>query len=150
MSQQFTVGNDSDLNDLMLLIRDCLEQFGGVEVKVSKKGFAASQSMKGTWRMWMRETAKAMAARDVRMDVVNAKGQVIGSRPINENDAHELFMYQWGGVDATGERCHQEDRDNKGLMLHIMDKHVQFCVERGIKLTIPRDGEYMKLQNEAA
>jgi len=31
----------------------------------------------------------------------------------------------------------------------MMDKHLQWAAERGLSLTIPKDGEYAKLSREA-
>jgi hypothetical protein len=149
-SQEFFVADQSDLQALAALIGDCLESFGAVTVDVVKgKKAKSSQSMKGTWRMWMTETAEFMASQGVTMPLyIRRNGETYGTRAFNPQDAHELFMAQWGGVDASGDRYHQE-KVGKGEMLHIMDKHLAWSIEKGINLTIPRDGEYMQLKQES-
>lgn len=107
-----------------------------------------SWPMKKTWRMWMGETAKWMAQNGATMPLaIKADGTVFGARPFDANDAHELWVRQWLGVDANGER-YKTASDDKAQMLHMMNRHVQWAAERGLSLTIPRDGEYQKLNNE--
>lgn len=105
-----------------------------------------SWPMKKTWRMWMRETADWMAGNGATMPLCMRDGQPWGSRPFNEQDAHELFVSHHLGVDEKGERYKTADGD-KGQMLLMMDKHVAWATERGLMLTIPQDGEYMKLKS---
>lgn len=102
-----------------------------------------SWPMKKTWRMWMRETAEWMARNGATMPLCMRNGQPWGSRPFSEQDAHELFVKTHLGVDANGERYKTASGD-RGQMLHMMDKHLAWCTERGIMLTIPREGEYMQ------
>lgn len=94
-----------------------------------------------TWRMWMDETAKIMAGRGVTIDIKQPSGKVIGSRPINPQDCHELFMGLHGGYDDNGMR-QMSSKAQKDAMTFIMEKHMHWCAERGIKLTIPRRGEF--------
>jgi hypothetical protein len=108
-----------------------------------------SWPMKKTWRMWMSETAEWMTKNGATMPLaIKADGTVLGTRPFDANDAHELWVRQWLGVDANGER-YKTASDDKGQMLHMMNKHVQWAAERGLSLTIPRDGEYHKLSRES-
>lgn len=103
-----------------------------------------------TWRGWMAETARHMAAMGCVMPLyIDSKGVPHGTRPFNADDAHELFTIQWLGCDEDGRRYSWAISNNpdvtvapKSKRLYAMDKHVQFCAERGIKITIPRNGEY--------
>lgn len=107
-----------------------------------------SWPMKKTWRMWMSETAKWMAERGATMPLlVNAQGVAYKSRPFDANDAHELFVRQYLGVNEDGER-YKTATDDKAQMLHMMNLHIQWTAERGLSLTIPKEGEYMKLNGE--
>lgn len=108
-----------------------------------------SWPMKKTWRMWMRETAEWMAGRGATMPLCMKHGQPHGTRPFSEQDAHELFVRTHAGVDANGERYKTASGD-KGQMLLMMDKHLAWATERGLFLTVPNDGEYMKLKGEGA
>ena len=106
-----------------------------------------SWPMKKTWRMWMSETAKWMADNGATMPlVIRADGTLSGSRKFNAEDAHELWVRHWLGVDENGER-YKTASDDKGQMLTMMNKHVQWAAERGLSLTIPKDGEYKKLND---
>lgn len=102
-----------------------------------------SWPMKKTWRMWMRETAEFMRANGVTMPAYIHKGKQYGSRPFTEQDAHEAFLARWLGVDEDGERFKTANGD-KTLMLHAMDQHLAWATERGLFLTVPEDGEFMK------
>lgn len=104
--------------------------------------------MKRTWRMWMRETANWMAANGAVMPLmIKRDGTNHGSRPFNEQDAHELFTRQYLGVDASGERYKTATGD-KGTMLSMMDRHLAWSTEKGISLTVPSDGEFQRLREE--
>ena len=106
-------------------------------------------SMKKTWRMWMSETGEFMASRGVTMPLMHSRdGKPWGSRPFNKDDAHELFVRKYLGVDAYGERYKTATGD-KGRMLYMMDCHVGWAEEKGLALTIPNDGEYLKLKKES-
>jgi len=118
-----------------------------VEFKSSKK---PSQSMRALFRVWMAETAKFMADNGVTMPLYHrANGEACGIRPFDKNDAYELFMRTWGGLDDNGERVSSSDKSgDKGRMLHIMDSHLAWAVEKGLSLTVPRDCEYDRLDRE--
>lgn len=110
-------------------------------------GEVNSWPMKKTWRMWMSETAKWMADKGATMPlVIRADGSVFGKRPFNSDDAHELWVSTWMGVDDAGKRYKTAGGD-KGEMLQMMNKHLMWAAERGLNLTIPKDGEYQKLQD---
>lgn len=113
-----------------------------------KRWEANSWPMKKTWRMWMSEIAKHMADAGVTMPLmINKDGKIYGRRPFDEKDAHELFVRQFLGVDENGDRYKTASGD-KGKMLNMMDEMISWATERGISLTIPGDGEYMKLKKE--
>ena len=80
--------------------------------------------------------------------VIKADGTMYGTRQFNAEDAHELWVKKWLGVDSNGDRYKTATGD-KGNMLFMMDKHLQWAAERGLSLTIPKDGEYAKLTREA-
>lgn len=147
--QSFHFEDKAGLQNFVSLLSDCVDSFGSVSVDVvAGKKRKSSQPMKGTWRMWMKETAKWMSDNGATMPLYyRPNGEPYGKRPFNEQDAHEAFMRTWGGVNANGDRQHQEAAE-KGLMLHIMDRHLMWAIEKGISLTIPADGEYMKLKSE--
>lgn len=106
-----------------------------------------SWPMKKTWRMWMTETATWMAANGASMPlVIKADGSMHGKREFNAQDAHELWVKTWLGVDSNGERYKTASGD-KEQMLYMMDKHLAWASERGLSLTIPNDGEYKKLSD---
>lgn len=109
-----------------------------------------------TWRGWMGETAKFMAAAGCFMWMyVDKNGVGHGKRPFNANDAHDLFTSRWLGLDEQGRRyswAMSKDPEltvaPKFLRLHAMNLHLQYATERGIKLTIPRNSEFQRLQDE--
>ena len=103
-----------------------------------------SWPMKKTWRMWMRETADFMSGNGVTMPLgVTAEGVPWGKRPFNDDDAHELWVRHWMGVDSDGARYKTASGD-KGEMVSMMDKHSAWAADKGLFLTIPQHGEYMK------
>lgn len=131
----------------------------GIEVEVSvADGNPGSWSMLKTWRKWMAETAAEMARRGCTMPLyIDSQGNRHGSRPFKADDAHDLFTATYLGTDENGKRktWSLTDKDDevqasKWDRLHAMDMHVIWCAERGIKLTIPDNSEYRKLQREAA
>ncbi|WP_444886721.1 hypothetical protein [Microbulbifer sp. JMSA008] len=104
-----------------------------------------SWPMKKTWRMWMSETAEWMAARGATMPLCMKDGKTYGQRPFNAQDAHELFVSQHLGLDANGKR-YKTASGEKGEMLRMMDMHLAWATERGLFLTVPGEGEFMKLK----
>jgi hypothetical protein len=109
-----------------------------------------------TWRKWMGETAAFMAARGCTMPhYIDSSGKHHGTRPFNADDAHELFTSTYLGVDEEGKRkswsltsADTEVQASMGDRLHAMDTHLLWCMEKGIKLTIPRKSEYQQLRNQ--
>ncbi|WP_299262925.1 hypothetical protein [uncultured Psychrosphaera sp.] len=109
------------------------------------------------WRKWMATTAKYMADNGVTMPLMfDIDGKPYGSRPFNPEDAHELFTRQHLGVNANGERL-SWGRDNpengdrkatKGERFHALRKHEMWASEKGITLFVPRNSEYIDLQEQ--
>lgn len=108
-----------------------------------------------TWRKWMAETAAFMAARGCTMPhYIDKDGKHHGTRPFNADDAHELFTSTYLGVDEHGRRkswsltsADNEIQASMGDRLHAMDTHLQWALEKGIKLTIPRKSEYQQYRD---
>lgn len=121
-----------------------------------KNESTGSVPMLRTWRKWMAETALHMAHFGCTMPLyIDSKGIPRGSRPFNADDAHELFTMKWLGCDDQGRRyswgmSKSDDVTQAPFSkrLYAMDKHAQYCAERGIKITIPRRGEYADAMRE--
>ena len=109
-------------------------------------------SMLRTWRMWMSEIAKNMAARGATMPVWPLNPEA-GQRPFNANDAHESFTHLLLGCDEQGNRLSWSMGKGKNIApkdkrLYAMDKLISWAFEEGITLKIPRNSEYSKLKAE--
>ncbi len=112
--------------------------------------------MSRLWRAWMTKTAKVQAANGVTMPLmIRADGSFYSTRPFNAQDAHELFTHQWLGVGSDKMRLSWAKKDHdgmraatKGERFLAMQKHEQWCLERGITLFNPRGSEYDNLQKE--
>jgi hypothetical protein len=134
---------------------DMLRLNDEVEVTVAD-GNPGSWPMLKTWMKWMSETAAHMSAQGCTMPLyIDSKGNHHGKRAFEQRDAHDLFTSLYLGTDEDGRRktWSLTDKDgeiqaSKGDRLHAMDQHVQWCAERGIKLTIPTNSEYRKLQQQ--
>jgi len=133
--------HSSTLKPFTGLIADLLESGKRYRVEIVEWRDKRSIPQNSTWRGWMDETAKVMAARGVTMDIKQPSGAVIGSRPINAQDCHELFVGLHGGYNEDGLRM-MTSKSRKDCMTFIMDKHMHWCAERGIRITIPRRGEF--------
>jgi hypothetical protein len=136
---------------------DQLQLNDEVEVSVAD-GNPGSWPMLKTWRKWMDETAREMSRRGCTMPLyTDSKGVSHGTRPFKADDAHDLFTSTYLGTDEQGRRKtwsltdkRDEVQASKGDRLWAMDMHVQWCLERGIKLTIPSNSEYRKLHQQQA
>lgn len=105
--------------------------------------------MNKLWRgKWMYETADWMNDQGVKIEVKNAKGEVISSRPVRHTDAHEMFVMHWLGCDDKGLRELTREMQ-KGKMMMMMEKHSHWAVEKGLLLTYPHDSQYKKLLNKS-
>ena len=106
------------------------------------------------WRGWMSTTAKFMAGNGAKMPLmIKDDGSWYGSRPFDENDAHELFTRQWLGVDENGARLSwaksgEQRKATKGERFNALRKHEEWAINKGIILFKPRDSEYEKLEQE--
>lgn len=69
------------------------------------------------------------------------------SKPITNEKTHEYFVGYWLGRNENGER-EKTSRMDKARMLYMMEKHEQWCIEKGIPIIIPRESEYMELKNK--
>lgn len=126
-----------------------------VEAKLPEE-VAGTVPMLRTWMKWMAETAQAMSARGCKMPLyIDSSGKHHGERAFCQDDAHALFTSTYLGVDESGKRkswslssADDEVQASMGDRLHAMDTHVQWCLERGIKLTIPRNSEYQSYRQE--
>jgi len=148
MGESFVVNSDAKEKGFQVYASDLYKKHKHVTWTFTT-GEKNSWPMKKTWRMWMAETAKWMAERGATMPLlINADGVAYKSRPFDANDAHELFVRQWLGVDEHGNR-YKTATDDKGQMLHMMDRHIQWAAEKGLSLTIPKYGEYSELQRKS-
>ena len=144
MGESFVVNSDAKDKGFAVYAHDLYAKHKHVTWTFTT-GEKNSWPMKKTWRMWMSETAAWMAERGATMPlVVRADGSFSGSRKFTPEDAHELWVRTWLGVDENGDR-YKTASDDKAQMLHMMNRHVQWAAERGLSLTIPKDGEYKKL-----
>lgn len=120
-----------------------------VKLKVADTD-TGSLSMMKTWRMWMAEAAVHMCHLGCSMPLYyDGDGNPHGTRPFNENDAHELFTSKLLGTNDLGERLSWKmDSDGGATVatreqrLLAMDKFDNWAAERGIRITIPRLGAY--------
>lgn len=146
MGESFVVNSDAKDKGFAVYAHDLYSKHKHVTWTFTT-GEKNSWPMKKTWRMWMNETAIWMAERGATMPlVVRADGSFSGSRKFTPEDAHELWVRTWLGVDENGDR-YKTASDDKAQMLHMMNRHVQWAAERGLSLTIPKDGEYKKLND---
>lgn len=147
MGESFVINSESKVTGFFEFAKNLYKEHKYV-VFTWSVGERNSWPMKKTWRMWMSETAAWMAKRGASMPlVIKADGTIHGTREFNEQDAHELWVKTWLGVDANGDRYKTASGD-KANMLLMMDKHLCWAAERGLSLTIPKDGEYAKLTRE--
>lgn len=112
-----------------------------------------SVSMLKTWRMWMAQIAKHMAANGAVMPLW-PMDHTRGSRPFNADDAHESFTHAMLGCDENGVRYSWgmgagKLKAPKSKRLYAMDKLQAFAFKRGIVLKIPSNSEYRKLKDGA-
>ncbi len=147
MGSEYIINSDSALAQALAGLCEKYKEKRFLKLKVTD-GQRNSWPMKKTWRMWMSQTATWMAGNGVKMPLaIKADGYPWGERPFNADDAHELFVKTWIGVDANGERYKTASGD-KGVMLHMMDRHLEWALDRGVQLTIPESGEYSRLKQQ--
>jgi hypothetical protein len=165
MANEFLITDVEGLHKVNSFVRNHFNS-GGVPLKlVATKKNNGTMPMLSLWRLWMSEIAKYQADRGATMPIkvptTNPDGtlnsKVIGSRPFDAKDAHEAYSALCLGSDETGNRYSwavnsDEYQGRKvasiGQKLHAMQKFHHFCVEHGIKITIPDNSEYNNLQRE--
>jgi hypothetical protein len=109
-------------------------------------------TMTRLWRSWMSTIAEFMTNNGATMPLMIKKdGSHYGKRPFNKNDAHDLFVSQYLGVDNNGLRLsfaktsHDGMRAaTKGERFNAMLKVEIWAIEKGIKLMQPRTGEFFQ------
>lgn len=144
--QQLMAELDAELDDTAILLVTTQEPSIG------------KWTMTKLWRMWMASTAEFMAGNGVTMPLMIAEdGKHFGTRPFNQDDAHELFGNKWLGTDADGTRLSwsRAGRDGmrpatKGERYHAMQQHEAWASDRGITLFKPRGSEYNEVELETA
>jgi hypothetical protein len=165
MANEFLITDVEGLHKVSSFVRAHFNESGKpLKVVVTKKS-NGTLSMLALWRLWMKEIAIYQAKRGATMPItvpsMGAEGflesKVIGSRPFDEKDAHEAYSALCLGSDETGNRYSwavnsDEYQGRKvasiGKKLYAMQKFHHFCVEHGIKITIPDNSEYNQLQGD--
>ena len=149
------VVTNHNLQDAFDLITKELEDNPAIVVKISS-AYEGKWGMARLWRLWMTATAKFMSQNGVTQPLyIDSKGVAHGSRPFDENDAHELFTMRWLGTDEKGNRLSgaKTSKDgrrkaDKGERYHALVQHEEWCLNKGVALPKPRGSEYEKIQNE--
>ena len=149
---QLTKFNLDALDDLILAE---LEEHGTVIVS-SQPASVGKWGMSRLWRAWMKPTTAFMVAQGAYMPLYYRKdGTPYGKRAFTENDAHDLFTLQWSGEDSDGKRLSwsKEGRDGmrpatKGERFHMMLRHEEWALNKGIQLMKPRDSDFAKEKAE--
>lgn len=153
--KEFFVHNQDEFLQVSGYTCDHFESGGGpLRYKITESSGNGKWGMARLWRKWMAITAQYMANNGSKMPLmVRDDGTWYGSRPFDENDAHELFTRQWLGVDVEGNRLSWKKKEganvaDKGQRFIAMMKHQNWCIEKGIDLPLPRDSEYNELQEQ--
>lgn len=127
---------------------------GPYHILTAKNPAIGKWTMTRLWRSWMASTANEMESRGVTVDIKNSKGQVIGTRKYNENDAHEMFTFKYL-TDSTGKRLSwsKKGRDgmrqaDRGERVFAMQNHQQWMLERNISHICPNDSDYKRAIQE--
>ncbi|CAI1768474.1 Uncharacterised protein [Serratia fonticola] len=103
--------------------------------------------MNRTWRMWMETTGDWLRVRGVVVDIKSRGGTVVLSRPITNEEVHDLMVGRHLGRDEHGERERTSKMD-KGRMLYLMELHEAWCTEKGVPIVIPNNSEFMQLRQQ--
>lgn len=157
LDHHFHIDSDMSLETTIRLMREWWAQGIKFEAHCTDIKKEGTQSMLNTWMMWMETMAEYMGRQGVRVEMTGKGGKVISSRPPTKEEAHAYFTEQYLGVDDKGQRKSWSNKPPKGQVkadmgdkLWCMDRLVDFATERGVKLKIPSDCEYMTLKKEAA
>ena len=127
-----------------------------VLIVTAQTGNVGKWGMAKLWRAWMATTAEFMASRGVTMPLMTkANGETFGARPFNADDAHELFTYQFLGVDENGKRLSWSKQGNdemrsatKAERYYALNRLEVWGIDKGLMLFKPRDSEYEIMQRE--
>lgn len=115
-------------------------------------------SMLKLWRMWMQDIAAYKASRGSVMPLyIDEKGNAIGERKFNAEDAHEAYTYLCLGCDERGVRYSWSVNSDKyqnrvaadlGQRLRAMQKFHEHCIEHAVPIRIPERNEYSELMEK--
>lgn len=145
MSQQDFCLHKSNLGTFIQKLTELLFSGKRYRIKISEWREIRTIPMNATWRMWMHTTGEWLRARGVVVDIRSGSGDVALSRPITDDETHDYFVGHWLGRDENGER-EKTRRMDKGRMLHLMELHEAWCIEKGIPITIPSQSEFMAMK----
>lgn len=165
MANEFLLTKTDDLLAVSSFVNDHFESEGKPLKVVITQRNNGTMPMRALWAMWMVDIAKYQASRGAVMPILAPETQsdgsigwkTIGSRPFNENDAHEAYTKLCLGCDERGIRyswaVNSDTYEGRkvadiGQKLHAMQKFHQFCVENAIPIRIPDRSEYQELQNK--
>ena len=145
----------SSLPDLIQQLEDMLSESPEL-ILSAQTANTGKWGMARLWRAWMATTADFMANNGVTMPLmISLEGEIHGTRPFDQNDAHELFTSHWLGLDADGTRLSwsKSGRDGmrpatKGERFHALRKHEEWCLSKGKTLYNPRGSEYEEMKNK--
>ncbi|MEQ4652318.1 hypothetical protein AB7092_05830 [Providencia rettgeri] len=137
----------SNLKGIFKTLSEVTETGKRYRIKITEWRELRTIPMNKTWRMWIETTGDWLRARGVVIDIKNGAGEVVLSKPITNEETHEYFVGHWLGRDENGEREKTRKMD-KARMLYMMEKHEEWCIEKGIPIIIPNDSEYMKLKEQ--
>jgi len=107
-----------------------------------------TDTMRGTWFMWMGEISDHYKANGIRSAVIGANGSVIAYRDFEPDDAHNFCCNLFMGSDSSGKRYSWKMTNDDGSAasraqrLQAMDRVVQMASEQGISLTIKKHSDY--------
>lgn len=146
-----------NMQDCVNELQNELAESHFIIVSTRQGGNVGNWGMAKLWRVWMTSTSEALASRGETMPLKydSATGEIIGERPFNSDDAHELFTRAWLGTDENGNRlswskrgCDGRRPADKGERFHALRRHEIYAMEEKIILLNPRDSEYYKMLEE--
>ena len=137
----------SNLNSIFKVLSEIVTTGKRYRIKITEWRDLRTIPMNKTWRMWMETTGEWLRARGVVIDIKNGVGEIVLSKPITNEETHEYFVGHWLGRNENGER-EETSKMDKARMLYRMEKHEQWCIEKGIPIIIPRNSEYMSLKRK--
>lgn len=135
----------SNLNSIFKVLSEIVTTGKRYRIKITEWRDLRTIPMNKTWRMWMETTGEWLRARGVVIDIKNGVGEIVLSKPITNEETHEYFVGHWLGRNENGER-EKNSKMDKARMLYMMEKHEQWCIEKGIPIIIPSNSEYMSLK----